>query len=100
VSARVEAAAKAIHKHDALEGITTRYAPTEIHKAEAAAALAAADAFMFDNAAVERAAIILASSEGWDMNSFADEAARKAWLEKRYAGITRAMIAALKGDEA
>jgi regulator of protease activity HflC (stomatin/prohibitin superfamily) len=56
MSERVEAAAKAIWKHDVAHQISSTYAPNAHHKSEAKAALEAADKIALSDANVERVA--------------------------------------------
>ena len=83
MNARVEAAAKAIHKYDTQAALSTTYAPNKHHRFEAEAALAAADAVMFGEDAIERAAEAAESSHA-NWGSWED--------------VVRVVIAALKGD--
>lgn len=95
MSARVDAAAKAIHKYDAQAALSTTYAPNQHHRFEAQAALAAADAVMFDDAAVEELAAL------WEReDAYCEPGDQIAQGKGIAAEELRAVIAALKGDDA
>lgn len=101
MSARVEAAAKAAHGHDyrhatyAVKWEDATEAMRVDYRACETVALAAADAVMFDDAAVERVANIIGHLD-WCERAYDQNAAACTCSATTRA---RAVIAALKGDD-